>query len=347
MTTILAAALIAGLLPSAGPSLRFHRPRPSSSVVLCDSVQPKANDAIERTITELLAQMSAPERLPSLLSQQLSVLTNADFMVRLQARREAMGVDEQRDDVDQLEDLVMTFLEEVTARIQAIEPELVDAQSQADEAVAKAAAAASAARTTGPRPSRARANADQDATPAMAPKMPSADNQSRRQQRAQHRFLLETLLAAAKEGQDALDSRLRESRDALNPDFFEHLQWEVEQQREAQNRPMLNILEAIVQRACVEVENGQVEVALLSAALQTSNPSARREMYERQLKPAGRSVVRAFAQLVKETQLEVEKRVLRGETVDASLLQMLRVISVEATEYDEDDSDGDSAAFDA
>ena len=58
-------------------------------------------------------------------------------------------------------------------------------------------------------------------------------------------------------------------------------------------------------------------------------------MYERELKRAtgGPAVASALTGLVTETQLELEKRVLRGEQVDASLLQMLRVLSLELTEY--------------
>ena len=54
------------------------------------------------------------------------------------------------------------------------------------------------------------------------------------------------------------------------------------------------------------------------------------------LGPAGAASRAAFAQLVEETLLELEKRVLRGEEVDGTLLQMLRVISVEAAEYGDD-----------
>lgn len=87
----------------------------------------------------------------------------------------------------------------------------------------------------------------------------------------------------------------------------------------------------------------QVEVALLSALLQTRNQMARREMYERELRLAdnGRRVARALVSLVTETQLELEKKVLRGEQVDADLLQLLRVLALEAAEYN---GEGNSAA---
>ena len=90
---------------------------------------------------------------------------------------------------------------------------------------------------------------------------------------------------------------------------------------------------------CNQAETGQPEVALLSAVLQTANQMARREMYQRELvlPRDGQRVADAFVALVTETQLELEKRVLRGELVDQSLLQMLRVISLEAGEYASDE----------
>ena len=98
------------------------------------------------------------------------------------------------------------------------------------------------------------------------------------------------------------------------------------------------ILEVVVQRACLEVEGGQPEVALLSALLQTSNVHARRETYERELKwgANGARVASRLLALVTDTQLELEKRVLRGEQVDGSLLQQLRIVALETTEYAEE-----------
>ena len=143
------------------------------------------------------------------------------------------------------------------------------------------------------------------------------------------------LLDASQVSVERLDALLRSSRDELDAGFFAHLEWEVEEQRKQKNRKVLDILEVVVQRACVEVEAGQPEVALLSAVLQTSNRLARAEMYQRELVRAsgGKRVAAAFLSLVKETQLELEKSVLRGEQVDSTLLQMLRVVAVEGAEY--------------
>ena len=90
----------------------------------------------------------------------------------------------------------------------------------------------------------------------------------------------------------------------------------------------------VVQRACAEAEAGQPEVSLLTALLQTQSALSRREMFQRHFVPAPPPVQAGFVKLVTDTQLELEKKVLKGESVDPSLLQALRVIAVEANEYD-------------
>ena len=47
----------------------------------------------------------------------------------------------------------------------------------------------------------------------------------------------------------------------------------------------------------------------------------------------GALLARAFGRLVADTQLELEKRVLRGEAVDGEMLQQLRVLAIECAEY--------------
>jgi hypothetical protein len=59
------------------------------------------------------------------------------------------------------------------------------------------------------------------------------------------------------------------------------------------------------------------------------------ELYQRSLVPAAPGVQRAFLALVLDTQLALEKKVFRGEQVDPSLLQMLRVVSAEASDLPE------------
>lgn len=217
--------------------------------------------------------------------------------------------------------------------------QLEEEERAAQEMTTRAAEAAAKARATnrpvdsGARPTpRRTAAAPGDMQAAAAPGMEEADALAR-EKRAKYRFLVERLLDAAKAGTNKLDALLREERARLNREFFEHMRWEVEEQTKAKNRRMLDILEVVVQRACIEVEEGRTEVALLSALLQTRNPTARSEMYERELALTSPRVQAAFAQLVRETQLELEKAVMRGQQVDGELLQMLRVISAEATNH--------------
>jgi len=254
---------------------------------------------------------------------------------RLEARRLASSEDGEGEALAQLADLVVTFVEEVTQQLQELEPAVAAAQAEANKVTSEAAATA------------VRRGRPAGATAAPG-KLPVADDDVdslARERRAKYRFLVERLLDAAKMGTERLDELLRAQRSLLDRGFFDHMQWEVEEQRKARNRRMLEILEVVVQRACLEVEGGEFEVALLGALLQTRNPDARREMYERELRAAEARTQVAFKQLVLDTQLELEKAVLRGETVDQSLLQMLRVIGVEASElrWSGNDDDGDDS----
>ena len=317
---------------------------------------------IDATIDELLAEQSA-EKLPALLGRKLQVLTDAEFLSRLEARTASATGSFEIAQLQQLSELVIDFLDQVTTRLQEMEPGLLAEQAEADEIAARAAQAASTfqplasglprrAKSTPPTattdaavaPCCGRA-ADEAPAPccsgeaddASAPQQLDATqpDAATRETRAKNRFLLERLLDAAGVGVEKLDMLLRERRNDLTDAFFQHLQWEVDQQKAKQNRKLLGILEVVVQRACVEVESGQPEVALLTALLQTSNQLQRREMCEREIgrRADGPGVAKALVRLTTETQLELEKRVLRGEQVDGTLLQMLRVISVECAEY--------------
>ena len=64
-------------------------------------------------------------------------------------------------------------------------------------------------------------------------------------------------LATAQESHK-IDRVLRDmsSKNELDRGFFEHLQWEVDEQKTAGNQRLLKILEVVVQRACLEVERG-------------------------------------------------------------------------------------------
>jgi len=291
---------------------------------------------IDQTIGEILDEQD--DTLPSLLGRRLEVLTHPRFLPRVEERR-AAAPDGRREQLEHVGEVVVTFLEELTAQVSQLEPRL-EAEEKAAQAL-QAKAAAAMKQSKGEKPTRRRADAAQTGAPrrasAPSPQQMAPDEAAtealKREKRAQYRYLVERLLDAAHAGTERLDALLREERGTLDKGFFDHLQWEVEQQKAQKNRRMLDILEVIVQRACIEVEEGRSEVALLSALLQTRSPTARGEMYARELAPASPRVQVAFAQLVRETQLELEKAVLRGERVDADLLQMLRIISAEAGDY--------------
>ena len=294
---------------------------------------------VQETIDELLG-VAKLEALPSLMSRRLDVLMDGSFLSALDGRRAGATPDEATR-IAELAEVVVTFLEEVTGRLEELEPELNAAEAEADEIAANAAVAVKAARASGAAagrssPKRSRAAPSSDGTTmepvAKAPEAGQID--SERERRAQYRYVLEQLLDAAGAGVDTLDRKIAELRSSLDPGFFAHLQWEVDEQTKAGNRKLLAILETVVQRACVEVEAGQPEVQLLSALLQTQNQMVRREIYERDFKPMSSRFQAGVVQLITETQLELEKKVLRGEQVDGSLLQQLRVLSVELEEYD-------------
>lgn len=282
-----------------------------------------ADARFDRTLDDLLG--SAPEELPALMGRELATLTDRGFFERLEARRLAAGDGAMAGALSELSDVALTFLETVANQVEALEPELAATQAAADVEISRVEAAARAA-PADRRP--VRQNASDGAAPERAG---DADGSRERETRARHRFRVEGLLAAAQRGENSLDSLLHSMRDELDGGFFAHLRWEVEEQRAAGNERLLAILELVVRRACAEVEEGQLEVALLSALLQTSGSLARREMYERELVPASPEVRDSFEALVRRTKLEVEKAAMRGEEVDPGLLSQLRVIEVEMT----------------
>ena len=289
---------------------------------------------IDTCIDELLAE-AKPEALPALLGRRLDVLTDGRFLARLEERRAATTIEYEQLQLEQLADLVVTFLEQLTERVKELEPELQAAESEADESIAEIAKAADEARraVSSAPPRRARSSMPIADSPSAGDAASSANTvKEGDEQKAKYRFLLERLLDAASAGVDRLDKLLAENRDKLDAGFFAHLQWEMDEQKKMKNRNLLGILEVVVQRACVEVESGQPEVALLSSLLQTPNQSVRMELYQRSLLPEGVAVQRAFVALVTDTQLTLEKKIFRGEQVDPSLLQTLRIILAEVAD---------------
>uniref|UniRef100_A0A7S0NV75 Uncharacterized protein n=2 Tax=Calcidiscus leptoporus TaxID=127549 RepID=A0A7S0NV75_9EUKA len=121
--------------------------------------------------------------------------------------------------------------------------------------------------------------------------------------------------------------------DELDRDFFEHMQWEVEQQVVQKNRRLLDILELVIQRACVQVEAGEPAVQLLSTLLQTHDRDARLEYYKQILAQAPVTMRSRFAETVQETRMHVEKASMRSEPINQSLLRQLRLISIEMVPY--------------
>ena len=302
------------------------------------SLKPSELDSV---IDELLDEVQ-PEKLPSLLGQRLAVLTDEAFLPRLEQRAEdAPGFEKAK--IVQLSELVVTFLEEVAERIRELEPKLTEIQAEADADIAEAAEAAKAARAEAASQPKRRAAEPAPGTAsgtAVGATSPEEEIDAEREAKAQNRFLLERLLDASAVGKDRLQALLKEERAKLDPGFFAHLQWEVDQQKAAKNRKLLEILEVVVQLACIEAEGGQPEVQLLSSLLQTANANSRQELYQRGLLPATPGIQQAFLDLVTETQLALEKKIFRGEQVDPALLQQLRVISIEATDFDLTPDDG-------
>jgi hypothetical protein len=319
------------------PALALPRPVICAGRTRCATIRLDASsggDSIDTLIDEMLAE-TKPEALPALLARKMDVLTTAQFLGRLEDRR-ATAAPWEASRLAELTELVVSFLEEVAGRLSELEPELAAAEAEADAMAAKAAEEAAKARAT-TEPRRRSAAAAPDAATGGRPgemlRQGDTDNDVR-EKRARYRFMLEQLLDAAAVSVERLDELLRAERDRLDPGFFEHLKWEMDEQRKMKNTQLLSVLEVVVQRACVEMEGGQTELALLSSLLQTPTASIRRELYQRHFVTAPPAVQAGFLQLVSDTQLELEKRVLTGQPVDSSLLSTLRIITVEVNEYD-------------
>ena len=271
---------------------------------------------LDAAIDDLLAHGSGESLLPA-LGRRLDLLLDGRLIERLDERVAASA---EPAPLAELREVSLAFLEEVASHVQELDPELAAAEQAAEKAAADASAAASAAASAGDLGVAAAAGA------AVARFDPSAEA------RARYRFRLEQLLDAAKAGVAPLDTALREMRAELDGGFFAHLQWEVDQQVAAKNRKVLEILELVVQRACLEVERAEPELQLLGQLLQVQSTEVRREMYETRLKPLGVDAQRRFAAALSGTEGELEKAQLRGDAVDATLLRQIRTIGAECKE---------------
>ena len=311
----LLAATSALVLPPLTPSPQFSRlstPR-CAEIPVPDDLGPVVDVAakvdpeftrlatLDAAIDDLLAHGSGESLLPA-LGRRLDLLLDGRLIERLDERVAASA---EPAPLAELREVSLAFLEEVASHVQELDPELAAAEQAAEKAAADASAAASAAATPPPNSAEAR---------------------------ARYRFRLEQLLDAAKAGVAPLDAALREMRAELDGGFFAHLQWEVDQQVAAKNRKVLEILELVVQRACLEVERAEPELQLLGQLLQVQSTEVRREMYETRLKPLGVDAQRRFAAALSGTEGELEKAQLRGDAVDATLLRQIRTIGAECKE---------------
>lgn len=288
--------------------------------------------------------------LPSLMSKRLNLLTDSSFMNVFHERIAAEASDAERDRLQHCQGVVLEFLEEVAEQIARLEPELAAAEQEAQQAAAVTTAPAAIEAPRGGRcadgdrskptvtaaaPTRVDATTPMlrdDGSTSTRPIDVQAD-ELLREKRAANRFKLHQLLDAANVGVEKLDSAVARMRPELDNDFFDHLQWEVDQQIQKRNTKLLGVLELIVQRTCFEMEVSMPEVRLLGMLLQTKNRTVRQELYARDLQPADWATQARFAQSVRETQMHLEKAVLRGEQVDVELLQQLRVIALEMADY--------------
>lgn len=159
------------------------------------------------------------------------------------------------------------------------------------------------------------------------------DRSSEAVDRARCRFRVHRLLDAAHVSAQDLDRVLEEMAEDLTPGFFDHLQWEVQQQIEKKNRPMLEILELVVQRACAQKELGQPDMQLLSTLLQIRERETRSHLYYTRLRNLDVSSRKRFASTVLATQMHLEKALLKHETIDTDLLTQLRLISIEMADH--------------
>ena len=253
MLALLVAAPSASLVASSSVASRPFLPANGAArAAMLQLCQPLPDTPADQVIDELLAE-SKPEALPALLGRRLDVLTDAGFLPRLEARRSASVAEYEQLQLEQLADLVVTFLEEVAERVQELEPKLAAANEEAEASIAEAAQQAQTARmdSTGMPARRARSSAGPSPTTSSSP--PAArdgpegdDDEEKREQRARNRFMVERLLDAANAGGDRLDTMLSENRDRLDASFFAHLQWEVEEQKQMKNRKLLAVLETLL-----------------------------------------------------------------------------------------------------
>lgn len=302
------------------PLLALKDANPTEADVLIDELMSTPNDA-------LLARMG----------QQIDSILTVEFMEAIELRIAASNEIGESQALEQLRMSVIDFAEEVAEGVKRLEPDY-ERWTEEEEAAKRKASTAKGPSTLPRRRTAA------DVATAFVPQLPAAEGADAKDiERARGRFRLQQLLAAAHVSADQLDARLVELSDGslLDAPFFSHLQWEVDEQIRKGNQKLLTILELVVQRACLQVEAGRPEVALLTSLLQTRDKLLRAEMYERRLATASEATRRRFALAVEETMLTLEKAVLSGQTVDKDLLLQLRLIGIEMEPYVQADTRAD------
>jgi len=311
-----------------------------------------SSDECEALLDELLAVRE--DAVPSLLTKHMDTVLSLRFLNALQSRVSAsevygsdgarLGADASPEHKQQLQwlfktvldfsDGVASGLEKVIPEVKAKERELAAATMAAEEAAA--AKATSPPRDARARPQRRSAASESLAQSKYAPMLEvigCTAEDAERIERARSRFNLEKLLNAAATSMEALEDALSDLSSELDASFFKHMQWEVEQQIAKKNSQLLEILELVIRRACMQVEAGEPAVQLLSLLLQIKDVTVRMEQYAKVLAPSPPQVKAKFEMAVRDTQLQLEKALLRGEPIDRELLRQLRLIAIEMEPY--------------
>ncbi len=294
-----------------------------------DDADEKLSD--RQVLERLLAVDDKPERLIAAMGHSIDRILDPGLarLLRAEIDAEADKTD-RRQRLERLFEAVVDFAEEVAANLASVDL-MIQEDTTTAEALEKAIgeAAAPASRDEETQPQRAGRSS------SRLPPLSDGDGpgQAERIARARNRFKLEKLLDAAHDSAPDLERTLAEMNAELDAAFFSHLQWEVEQQIDKKNRKVLELLELVIQRACAQVESSVDEARIFSELLYLESPQDREEMYLQRLAHADPSTRARFAQAVVTTQLELEKAVMQGQSIDFTLLQKVRCIGVEMRPY--------------
>jgi len=293
-------------------------------------MEDKAGREMEECIGKLLTA-EEDEDVVDILGRNVRLLFQPEFIWRLEARREEAETEMHADEITRLTELVLDFMEVLTETAHEIQENVIELEKTAEEVVANLTAqgmiknlTAGVARKQAGKPKRRVAPTTEsfrmNKTEALFDK------------RDQKRFFLQKLFDAAAAGEQRLDAVLHEKRDELDPDFFDYMKWEVDEAIKEKNRKLLEILEIVVQRATLETERGVPGLGVLNKLLDSRNPYARQDIYNRELRNGGVELEEkqaAFMKLLWDLKNELEKRIVRGDEVDDDLMQIVNAIAQE------------------